>query len=66
MQEFVVTFRNGDPDRSGCFAVIQAESLEEAHLTAFAKYGDNWSRAYPSREAAGVEQWALNEIPWGT
>ena len=65
MTEFIITFRNGDPIRKNCFAVIEAPDQAAAHALTFEQYGHNWAFCYPTRAAAGVAEYGLTEIPWG-
>lgn len=66
MNRYVVTFQQRDPDRRNSYTVVHAHDTADAHLRAFSQYGHNWARVYDTEEAAGVEQFELKEIPWGS
>lgn len=49
-----------------CYVVVRAQSREDAQEKMFQCYGARWAFLYDSREAAGVTQWNLREVPFGT
>ena len=65
MNEFIVTFGYGQP-LAGCFTRIEAANAHEARGLIFKEYGNKWAFMYNSEEEAGVKQWGLKEVKFGT
>lgn len=63
--EFIVTFGCGQILRNK-FARVEAPSEWQARDLVFATYGDCWAFLYNSEWEAGVEEWRMTEVPFGT
>lgn len=65
MGRFIGTFGVNHP-LGKAFVVIPGEHYETARLNMTEAYGSKWGFIYESKEEAGVEQFGLKEVPFGT
>ena len=65
MSTFIATFGMGWTLRNN-FVEVEAEDEGQARKIMFNVYGQGWAFLYKSHEAAGVNQFNLNKVPFGT
>ena len=63
--EFIATFGQGWTLRNN-FVRLTADSENIARRLLFDAYGSAWAFIYDSERAAGVEEYRLIEVPFGT
>lgn len=64
--QFIATFRGINSVLGKRFVRVSAPDIAAARASMFATYGEHWAFLYDTEEQAGVWQYGLTEVPFGT